>query len=273
MLTVVTAELSLNLGLIRTLNSISLQTVPLTSIVIDGSTDSQLRDYVARRFPKTIVLPQKAQGVYQALNYSLTNVSMNDYVLFLNGNDFFTGPDSVEILLNRGTANGGWAAGQTIGFSDSKNGLFLLGESTFNKRKFQSGNQLLPHMSTLIPAAWLKELNGFDTRYKIAGDADMAYRIYKRYGDPTIVPVITTAHEMSGVSTTNKGLSRKELRLVRIRNFPLPTLMAIMSRATQFTFISKPRTAIRVDQDLTVHFHKKGVNDMFPNCCHEVLDY
>jgi len=88
MLTVVTAELSLSRGLVRTLNSIYSQTVPVASIVVDGSTDSHLKDYLARYFPKTLVLPQKAQGVYQALNYSLSAVSNSDYVLFLNGNDF-----------------------------------------------------------------------------------------------------------------------------------------------------------------------------------------
>ncbi len=227
MVTIITLSLGLSDGLKLTLKSVNRQDHFSEHIVVDGSGNFEVLDYCAKNFPTVKVLIQKPQGIYQAMNYGLNWVDDNSHVLFLNESDFLLGPDAISNLVKSCNNLDSWVFGGTIAFHEKQQDIRLLGFDYPNWRNFKKGLMLIPHPSTLIPARWLKTLEGFDVSFKIAADSEMAFRIFRRFGPANHTEFPISAHELGGISTIQMNRSKWENRKARLQNFPLQTLAAI----------------------------------------------
>ena len=274
MVTVVTLETSLGPGLVRTLSSIHSQSVKVNSILIDGSADKVLSKFVSDAFPRTKVIRQDPGGVYEAMNFALSFVPVEGSVLFLNSSDFFLGPNSLNELIGASDIQNEWLSGRTLGYKSDLENFMLLGSARFNPRLFRRGRQLLPHPALLIPASWVLSEGCFDPAFRIAADSDLSFRIFKRYGNPTIKPAIVSAHEMSGLSTIQTRNSMRELRKARFSHFPTSSVFGFLTNRflSDSVNVAIEDETLRLEDKIVEHYKDCRKSIRYPFCCIEVLE-
>jgi len=273
-ITVVTVAKEMHVGLAATLESVRSQEKQSRHLLVDGSDDYQMFDYVSTYFPKVEIIRQKPSGIYSAMNYALSYVPDSDKVLFLNSSDFLLGGNALEILDDSLSLSDTWAYGGVFCFSPETNNSFSIGIEDFSMNSLVKGKLLIPHPSTLIPARWIKALGGFDEKLSIVADIDLAYRVCKKYGAPKHLNEYVSAHELGGVSTTNIKRQTRELRISRIRNFPKFTLLATLEKLSGFSNRSKNQNlGVReLNFENIRHFEFCSQELEFPKCCKKQLE-
>ncbi|MSZ64155.1 MAG: hypothetical protein F2961_03490 [Actinobacteria bacterium] len=259
----------LSQGLVTTLKSIYLLDTPIHHILVDGSEDVSMTQYMQLNFPQTQVLRLAPRGIYNAMNFGLLHVQKDDNVLFLNSNDFLLDANKlIELNLAASNSNS-WAYGGVIAFSPQITPPLILGMSDFSRQSFKRGELLIPHPSTITPAKWIKELGGFREDWKISSDIDLAFRLFKRFGRPEFVPSLIAAHELGGISTSNSTRQMKELRLSRLRNFPFTTtLISARKFAGRYVKPNDAQTPLS-EMSAEVKPHVRGCRRKltYPYCC------
>ena len=271
--TVITVSKELTSGLIATLRSVQNQETNFKHILIDGSHNLELEEYVSQHFPQVRVERQKANGIYSAMNYGISKVPDTDNVIFLNASDFFLGASRLARLNEIAQADRTWAYGGVISFSPDDSYSRILGLENFSGKAFIRGQVLIPHPSTIIPVLWIKELGGFNEKFSIVADIELAYRIFKKYGPPKHFKNLVSGHEIGGVSTTNLSRQTREIRVARLINFPIATFTSI---SRKLFFPARPGIELelngyRVANDAALHYKSCQKNLNFPNCCREKL--
>ena len=271
--TIVTLSLGLSEKLKLTLKSVNLQEHTIRHIIVDGSNNREISEFCAQNFPSVEVFKQNPQGIYSAMNYGLDKVLNNSYVMFLNEADFLLGPNAITELMHALKNQECWGYGCTIAFSMNDDGLDYHGCNSPNWRNFRMGLELIPHPSMIAPAIWLKEINGFKTRYRIAGDTELSFRLFKQYGPARFVNYAISAHEKDGVSTELETRSNFEGRKARFLNFPITTFIKML--LTLFpTKIPKSKKGVIEDgvpEINNTHFDICDGTQLFPFCCRKVL--
>jgi glycosyltransferase involved in cell wall biosynthesis len=154
----------------QTLSSVAQQTYPhIEWIVIDGaSTDStcSLIEPFRQRFQYYI--SEADSGVYSAQNKGARQAT-GDYLIFLNGGDFFASNEAVKILATA-------ASGEDLVYGD----LIITNNKGVERRGFAPDPFTFPdlmtssvwHPSTLIKHDLFKKLGPYDESLKIAADYD-----------------------------------------------------------------------------------------------------
>lgn len=267
--TVVTVSKELTNGLITTLKSVQMQTTQVSHVVVDGSESARLSEYISRNFPNVLVLGQKPNGIYSAMNYGLSMVPDDANIIFLNSNDFLLGTNQLNELNVHACRSKTWGYGGVISFWPQNNFIENLGIHPFSEKKFERGDFLIPHPATLIQASWIKKLGGFNESLSIVADLEMAFRIYRKFGPPTHFTGLVSAHELGGVSTSNLRLQTRELRKARLINFPSSSILSMSKKIFAGSKVKKTQ-----DENAQAGFKgdlphadscQKHAN--FPNCC------
>jgi GT2 family glycosyltransferase len=267
--TVVTVTKELTNGLITTLKSVQNQKTPVSHLVIDGSENSRLKEYVSQNFSNVKVLGQTPNGIYSAMNYGVSMVPDNTNVIFLNSNDFLVGTNQLGNLNDQACRSETWAYGGVVAFLPKSSFSKNLGLQNFAEKNFERGNLLIPHPSTIVQASWIKKLGGFNEKFTIVADLEIAFRMYKHFGPPAHYNDIVSAHELGGVSTTNLTLQTKELRKARILNFPKTSFAAMSKKLFKDSRVepSFEKNEILDLRRKQLHIDICDMSTSFPNCC------
>ena len=178
-LTIVTINYNNCLGLARTCNSILSQSfTEFDWVVIDGgSSDGSLEILSNEKFDGLRVLSGKDNGIYDAMNKGIDNVT-TDFVMFLNSGDTLA-EETVMRKLHK-----------LIDENDLR--------VTYGNIRIQSGSRIErhwssgfinfikvlfgwhpPHPATIYPLESLKKIEGYDEQYSIAADYDVFLRLYR----------------------------------------------------------------------------------------------
>jgi len=271
--TIITLSMGLTQDLKATLKSVNIQDRPVRHILIDGSESEKTRMYCQRYFPAVEFYSQKPDGIYAAMNFGLEMIPGHSWVLFLNEGDFLLGRNAISNLIGNSPSPDYWCFGSTVAFELDTDRREIYGDESFNYKAFRKGKVLIPHPSTAIPARWIKELHGFNPKFRIGADLDLIYRIFSSFGPPRYASHLVTAHQLGGISSTSPFLSKLESLMIRIRNYPLDTIFAFTEKVTKL-IRQTGKTLLDGTQAGNVSVHhvdKCKKKNSFPVCCRNKL--
>lgn len=150
----------------------------LHHIVIDGASDDGTSDWLASYRPRftTTLISEPDDGLYQAMNKGI-KLADGDLVAFLNGGDTFCDPEVLTYVAgewSRGTWLWGYGGINYIDSERKKLSSFNL--VPFAPRRVQLGLTYVPHPSTFMSRAMLRELGGFRPEFGWSADQELGIR-------------------------------------------------------------------------------------------------
>ena len=219
-LSIITINYNNLAGLKNTMDSVFVQNfTDFEYIVIDGgSTDGSVEIIRENEHRIDYWISEKDKGVYNAMNKGIL-VAKGEYLLFLNGGDWFCNKDSLGLLANQ-TSDSDIVFGDNYFFySENKiqeNNLPDL--ITFNYLAFLNS---IPHQATLIKREFILKNNLYDENLKIASDYKFFLLSFFKWGCSYIhVPHFITYYDCNGISSTNRSLAEKEIKIILEEEFP-----------------------------------------------------
>lgn len=181
-------------------------------IVIDGGSTDGTIDIIKKYEDKiNYWVSEKDKGIYDALNKGL-KVASGEYIAILNADDYFV-EDFIESSL-------ALIIGSQTDYCIS-NVKFINKDSIIKPiyplvENYIYQEMPYPHVGALISKKAYDNVGLFDTRFKIAGDHDMALRIHLAGYKCSYLNKVTAQLEEGGVSSSS--MSNKESKLVAIKN-------------------------------------------------------
>ena len=228
-ISVVTVSFNAAATIADTLASVARQTgVDYEHIIVDGGSRDGTMDVVHQHdHDRLSAKSEPDAGIYDAMNKGVARAT-GDYLLFLNADDYLARPDALAL------------AAESLGLTDSDclfadtqfvvNGGNTARQRLYSARSFapwwlRVGAQP-PHPSMFMRRALVRDLGGFDTSYRIAGDFDLVARaVLGRGASFAKLPVVLTHFRPGGVSTAGISakllLSRELARSLRALGQPL----------------------------------------------------
>jgi glycosyltransferase involved in cell wall biosynthesis len=207
--------------IVDTLRSVAMQTYPdIEHIVIDGASKDATVDLIRQngqhvsRFKSA-----RDRGVYDGMNKGLA-LATGDVVVYLNADDMYSAPDvvarAVKVLSEPGVeacyANLVYVDREEVGrvvrvwrSRDFKPGLFRRGWMPAHPTLFVRRNALL-------------EAGGFDLRFRLQSDFDLAMRLFELRGVRSrFVPEVWVHMREGGLSNANwRNVIRGNLEALKI---------------------------------------------------------
>lgn len=190
-----------------TIKSVAEQTYDnIEYIIIDGASKDGTQDIILQHgniVTKFISEPDK--GLYEAMNKGL-RMATGDFIGFLNADDYFTSPDSLEKIADKAicTKADCILADTVIISRDHKRIIRFYSGQNFEPWQFRFGH-MPPHPSTYIKRDLLLHLGGFDTSYSISADFDLLLRLYKKL-KPKVAVIPKTLVAMRSGGLSNSGI-------------------------------------------------------------------
>ncbi len=121
-------------------------------------------------------ITEKDAGIYDAMNKGI-NAATGDFILFLNADDVYANSQVISRFANLAAQNKADIVLTGVKIFRNKKLFRVYKAAGFKKWMFLFGHQP-PHPGVLCKATLLKQLNGFDTSFKIAGDFDLLLRLF-----------------------------------------------------------------------------------------------
>jgi glycosyltransferase involved in cell wall biosynthesis len=162
-----------------TLRSVAEQNYPnVEHLVIDGGSTDATRDIV-RRFSRSVSKFHSGsdQGIYDAMNIGL-GMATGDFVMFLNADDRYANPGSISAMANGLRCSGAQTAYADISYvaaDDPSRRLRRWRSGEYRRGAFAAG-WAPPHPAFVASRSVLRNLGGFDLRYRLAADFDLMMR-------------------------------------------------------------------------------------------------
>jgi len=179
-------------------------------IVVDGgSTDGTMRVVQECAHDCLFALSEPDNGIYDAMNKGIAR-SSGDYIIFLNADDYFACDDALTRASSKIAETGAdclFADTQFVDAQGATGRQRLYSAERFAPWWLRVGAQP-PHPSMFMRRELLRQLGGFDTSYRIAGDFDLIARAVLKHGASfATLPLVITHFRPGGVSTA--GLKSK----------------------------------------------------------------
>lgn len=198
--------------LIRTIDSVDSQSVkPHQHIIVDGSTNSEIRDYLEQNqhpsYREWISEPDN--GIADAFNKGIL-ASSGDIVNMLNSGDCYVDSNVIETVLNTFQEDEKlmWVYGKMYRMKGDQR--VLVGKQ-FDSRKLYRGMRCISHQ-TMFFKKQLHDMYGlYDTSIRIAMDYDFVCRIASEKSKFIEIPMVDFLPDGVG-SDTFEGL--KEVKIV-----------------------------------------------------------
>jgi len=193
----------------HTLRSVDQQThLNLEHVVIDGGSTDGTVDLVRRLGSRvSYLVSERDDGIYDAMNRGLRQ-STGEFVMFLNADDQYAGPNCVADLARALVKSGADSA-----FGDV---AYVLDDARLTRvRQWKSGPYTRgafargwapPHPTFLACRRRLLEIGGFDLRYRLASDFDLMMRALDGAGmTAAYVPRELVVMRLGGVTNASVG--------------------------------------------------------------------
>ena len=218
-------------------------------IVIDGaSTDKTLQIIQDVKDEKTIVLSEKDDGIYHAMNKGL-DIASGDIVGFLNADDIFASDDALKDIEREFKKN----TNLNIVYGD----LQYVSENDTSKikRKWVSGNPpknaffnswVPPHPTFYVKKETIKQVGNFDTEKYLAADFDFMFRCFSLNGvETSYIPKFMINMRLGGA--TNKSFVNIFKQNIQILNS-----LGIMKNPAKITMFVFYKIVNRIIQRMRV---------------------
>ncbi len=211
---VVTINLNNERGLRKTVESILVQdSDDFLYVVIDGgSNDGSLSFLETIQRNSFILVSEKDNGIYNAMNKGLSYVLNCNYVLFLNSGDSLHNSCTIgEIIYDCENVGADLFYGDAIKCKNGKNYLWKMPNEL--GYSFLVNNSIC-HSSTIYKTSTLKSLSAFDENYLIISDWKVLILFFIRLKKIQYMDRVLSIYDMEGVSTVNNELNQSERRAV-----------------------------------------------------------
>ncbi len=213
---VITATWNSGATLRDTLESVLGQTYPdIEHIIVDGgSTDNTMelvREYEPRYQGRLRYVSEPDEGIYDAMNKGI-RMATGEVVGILNSDDFYTAPDTVEILAGELERSGVDAVFGDIHFVDDRDlGKMVRYYSSAGFRRWKMLLGFMPaHPSFYCRREVYERFGLFKTSYKVAADFENLLRlIYVGKISIRYVPKDCVTMRTGGASTSGLASHRR----------------------------------------------------------------
>lgn len=218
MVTVVTVTLNNLEGLRRTFASLAAQDLrDVQHVIIDGASTDGTREWLptAAVLDDTIIISEPDEGVYDAMNKG-ARLAEGLLVNFMNAGDAYADPR----VLSRAVASfdrerWDWAFGLARMVDAEGAAIRPVRPYRYSMRRHALGSIAVSHQATFMRTAFFRELGGFDTRYRLAGDTELLVRAGLRAA-PTVWRSIDVLCQSGGISDANAFAQVFERHRVRM---------------------------------------------------------
>ena len=231
LITIITINRNNATGLENTLRSAASQTCPdFEHIIVDGASTDDSVD-VIRKYADSLGnhvrwISEPDKGVYNAMNKGIA-MATGDYVQFLNSGDSLASNDVVERMIQELIQNdyppilyGNLLKQRSDGNILKDNGF---SRHDFTLLDFYIGT--LNHSSAYIRRNLFEKYGRYDEYYRIVSDWKWFMQAIVLGGEkPVYADIDVTIFDMTGISETNKELTRKEREEVLEALIPSPVL-------------------------------------------------
>lgn len=214
LVTVVTPCFNSEKTIAKTLESIASQTYQnMEYIIVDGgSTDDTLaviESYRNRLPKKTIVISEKDQGIYDAMNKGIKRAS-GELIGVVNSDDWYE-PDTISQVISHYQK-----AELEVVYGLQRTYLNGKEKATFIYHHDFLPQQMITHPTCFVTKKAYEKLGLFDLQYRSAADYDLMLRFYQSK-QVTFTPVlkVLSNFQLGGMSSSQVGV--RENALVRYR--------------------------------------------------------
>lgn len=180
-------------------------------IIIDGSSTDGTQEIIQSYKPNYFI-SEPDHGIYHAMNKGLQQAE-GEYCLFLNADDKFSSNQVIGELVQSSTNLDVLCA--SVQIYKGKSLYRQYGASSFKPWMFVFGHQP-PHPGFFCKTTLLKELNGFNESYQIAGDFDLMLRVFSKpnlkWKTSNLIAVDMQHGGASSGSLNKKQLMNKEVK-------------------------------------------------------------
>lgn len=202
------------------LRSVAAQAHPdIEHLVIDGKSTDGTMDVVranAGRIARATSEPDG--GIYEAMNKGLSQAT-GEFTCFLNADDMYSGPDAISELVGGLHASGADAVHADLRYVNRADPLRSV--RCWTGRSFRPGlfgtGWAPAHPTFLARTSLLRELGGFDVRFRLAADFDLMCRALEvRGASSAYVPVETVRMRVGGVTSGSlRNMFQQNREIVR----------------------------------------------------------
>jgi glycosyltransferase involved in cell wall biosynthesis len=231
-------------GLRRTLKSIKSQDIQNWELLVvsapseDGTLE--LAEEMAKSHSKVKVIKQKSLGIFPAMNEGIEQ-ARGSHIWFMNSGDVFANPKVLELAITEflTSSTGVVIGGYQISLPDStKKYSFARKElSPFNFAFSRRGGC---HQAMLFKTSLVKQLGGFDPKYKFNADFSLVLRIIQ-VGGGLRVPEIYADVEPGGFADQNiysVHAEKHEIRKIFFNNGWINVLSTCWTIAARIKILS-----------------------------------
>ena len=200
-LSIVTCSKSDEIGLTKTLDSLTLLKSDLPQIILVLSQYSSMQieklrnNYLNLRLQ---ILQVDAEGIYAAQNQGI-QVARSKFTLILNGGDCIASESALrDLLIN--TENGQWGYG-SLEIIDPLSGVKSIYKfNNYSLILHRLGLKFVPHPATIVRTETAKKIGGFDEKLQIAADQKMLLNFASKHA-PVITKTVVSIFYRGGESS------------------------------------------------------------------------
>lgn len=186
--------------------------------VYDSKSTDETWPIVKSRCRQANYICEEDGGLYYAWNRAIVDV-VEPYIFFINCDDvLYSVTNLSHILKNLQDELGAVASsGRTVMIR--KDGALRYRGSKLTKDWF-IGDMPIVTPATIFNVSALRDIGGFDTKYRISADYDLALRLLSRYGHQALLfcPLPILKFSLGGMSNKLRKKAFTEIRRIIIQN-------------------------------------------------------
>jgi len=203
---VITATFNRAATIVRTISSIKKQTYSdIQVVLIDGASQDDTVSLVTDLLSEDdVLLSEPDNGIYDALNKGI-DLASGEIIAFLHSDDLYFNDDAIsEITKYFLDDRVDIVYGDVCFFSgENTSKVVRMYESDVLSERNLAWGKMPAHPAMFIRSRVYKEIGGFKTNYRIAGDYEFLCRLVKRTDFRAIYyPTTLVRMQMGGVSTS-----------------------------------------------------------------------
>lgn len=219
-------------GLMLTVNSVLNQKgiKPEFIIVDGGSTDGSAEYILANNGLFSKIIIEKDKGIYDAQNKGILNAT-GDYILFLNGGDWFTDENSLAAFVPE-LGNYDILYGDIIYKKDDQDNEYQFPDIIDEKFMFTKG---MPHQATLIRRSLFNKTGLHNLSYKICADWHFFMNAFFKYEATSFhIKKSITIFDCTGVSSGIENIDRIISEQTEILKNEFPQFLKLYEKNSYF---------------------------------------
>jgi glycosyltransferase len=167
-------------------------TANVEHVIVDGDSTDGTKQWLAKYKPTyaITILSEPDDGIYQAMNKGL-NLAQGSIVQFLNGGDVLAYPRAIQdVLESLEHDKWSWAYGGIRYIDSEGRPSRTYHPKDFSLKKLARASAFVPHPATYINREIAQEGGGFKPEFGFSADQEMAVRLSRQVGRPTVLDSI-----------------------------------------------------------------------------------